>query len=242
MVQLLVRRSCGSFQRLAVSSIPDDSLFSFIAEHGGSLLSLEVPRSEMSDAVVEQVAGRLSAITFLDISSCKKIGARALRAFGKHCKSLAGLRRTMHPLEVLEDVSQDEEALAIALGMPKLRHLELAYLRITTQGVMEILSHCPELEFLDIRGCWDVKLDEEWMMKKRNVGLKVLGPTIVDSYGCQYCEGCSDSSDYSWESMDDDEDGIMEDDYGDEGEQLQVRFYGGGFNEAYSGFDWLSSP
>ncbi|KAL0917076.1 hypothetical protein M5K25_012117 [Dendrobium thyrsiflorum] len=223
MLNLLVRRSCGSFRRLVVSGLPNDSLFCFIAEHSSSLQSLELPSSEITDAVVEQVAGKLSNITFLDISSCKKIGARALKAFGKHCQSLVGLRRTMRPLEVTDMACHDEEAVAIALTMPKLRHLELAYLLLTTQGVLHILLHCPDLEFLDIRGCWDVKIDEK--LKEKYAGVRVLGPDIVDdrSFLDEFSD-YTDSSDYSWEFMDDvydddvyedmsDEESVWNDDY-----------------------------
>ncbi|XP_020575510.1 F-box protein FBW2 [Phalaenopsis equestris] len=254
MLHLLVRRSSGYCRRLAISGLPNDSLFSFIADYAGSLQSLEVPRSEMSDAIVEQVAGSFSNITFLDISSCKNIGVRALKSFGMHCKSLATLRRTMHPLDVAGKVCQDDEALAIALTMPKLRHLELAYLLLTTQGVLQILSHCQELEFLDIRGCWDVKLDER-LVKEKNGKLRVLGPEIVDSYERSFwneCSDYSDSSEYSWDFMDDgdaysedmsDEQSVWDDDVDEQNlERLQVRFYGGGFNEAFAGFEWPLSP
>ncbi|KAL0909276.1 hypothetical protein M5K25_020128 [Dendrobium thyrsiflorum] len=259
MLHLLVRRSSGYCRRLAVSGVPNDSILSFIADYAGSLQSLELPRSEMSDAIVELVAGRLSNITFLDISSCKNIGARAIKSFGLHCKSLVSLRRTMHPLEVAGKVCQDDEALAIALNMPKLRHLELAYLLLTTEGVLQILSHCQELEFLDIRGCWDVKLDEK-LMKEKYPELKILGPDIVDSYERSFWNECSDYSDtseYSWDFMDDDDDddddGVYEDMSDEETvwdddideqnvERLQVRFYGGGFNEAFAGFEWPLSP
>jgi len=219
----------------------------------GSLQTLVLPRSEITDAIVEQVSARLSNITFLDVSYCKKIGPRALEAFGKNCKSLVGLRRTMHPLEVADKVSQDDEAYAIASSMPKLRHLEVAYLLLTTRGVREILSRCKELELLDLRGCWEVKLDES-LLKERHPGLKVLGPQVEDSYERSFWDECSedylDTSDYSWEYMEDgmgvydgdsdDDEGVWDDDHGVEG--LEVRFYGSGFNQAYAGFHWPPSP
>ncbi|XP_072979309.1 F-box protein FBW2-like [Typha angustifolia] len=252
MLQMLIARSCGSVRRLSVSGLSNDSLFSFIADHAGALQTLELPRSQMSDSIIEHVAPRLSNITFLDLSYCKKLGARALEALGKNCKSLVGLRRTMHPLEVADKVCQDDEACAIACTMPKLHHLEMAYLLLTTRAVLDILSQCRDLEFLDIRGCWDVKLDDKFL-KERYSGLKVLGPHVVDCYERNFWDECSDYSDssiYSWdEFMDDgfnvfeggsDEDGIWDDGQGLEG--LEVRFYGGELNDAVAGFDWPPSP
>ncbi|XP_042377094.1 F-box protein FBW2-like isoform X2 [Zingiber officinale] len=240
MLHMLIDRSCGSFRRLSVFGLHTESMFTFIAEHAGSLERLELPRSEISDSIVELIAPRLSSLTYLDVSYCSKIGARAIEVFGKHCRSLVFLRRRMHPLEVTGDYNcQEEEAFAIAKMMTKLHHLEMSYQRSTTQGVLEILSKCRDLEYLDVRGCWEVKLDKKYL-EERHSGLKVLGPEIEDRYEC--VDYYSDTSAYSWRSISDDEDMIWEDINAMEGEDFQVRFYGGGFNDAVTGYDWPPSP
>ena len=116
----------------------DPTVFAFASAR--SLKTLELPRSGISDCIVEDVARRLSNVTFLDVSSCTKIGARALEAFGKNCKSLVGLRRVMHPIDVAGKICQHDEARAIAGSMPKLRHLEIGYMLIATKAVVEIAS------------------------------------------------------------------------------------------------------
>ena len=218
-----------------------------------ALRALEIPRSEISDSIVEAVAPRLSNVTFLDISSCTKIGARALEAFGKHCKSLVGLRRVMHPIDLADKECQHDEAHAIACSMPKLRHLEMGYMLITTEAVAEILGQCRELKFLDLRGCWAV---DDKSLRERPPGLRVLGPRVEDCYENSYWEECSDYSDddssiYSWEFMDDvdgyyavgsDDEAIWDDGHGLDLDNLEVRFYGGGFSESFAGFDWPPSP
>uniref|UniRef100_A0ACD5ZL56 Uncharacterized protein n=5 Tax=Avena sativa TaxID=4498 RepID=A0ACD5ZL56_AVESA len=252
MVHTLIARSGGSFRRISVSGLPNDSLFTFIADHARSLKTLELPRSGISDCIVEDVARRLSTVTFLDVSSCTKIGARALEAFGKNCKSLVGLRRVMHPIDVAGKICQHDEARAIACSMPKLRHLEIGYMLIATKAVLEIASQCHELKFLDLRGCWGV--DSKFLQEKYP-GLKLLGPCVDDCYENSFWEECSDDSDdddsiYSWEYMDDDEYYAIGSDEEDEGiwddgqavEGLEVRFYGGGFGEGHAGFDWPASP
>jgi len=253
MVELLVGRSGGSCRRISVSGLPCDPLLSFIGDHARALRALEIPRSEISDSIVEAVAPRLSNVTFLDISSCTKIGARALEAFGKHCKSLVGLRRVMHPIDLADKECQHDEAHAIACSMPKLRHLEMGYMLITTEAVAEILGQCRELKFLDLRGCWAV---DDKLLRERLPGLRVLGPRVEDCYENSFWEECSDYSDddddsiYSWEFMDDgdgyyagvgsDDEAIWDDGQGLE--NLEVRFYGGGFSESFAGFDWPPSP
>ncbi|XP_007047900.2 PREDICTED: F-box protein FBW2 [Theobroma cacao] len=249
MLQMLINRSSGSLRKLCVTGLPNDRSFSFIADNAKSLQTLRLPRSEISDAVVEQVAGKLSSVTFLDVSYCRNIGAPALEAIGKHCKSLMGLRRTMHPLEVIDKQSQDDEALAIATTMPKLKQLEMAYLLISTQGVLKILENCPKLELLDVRGCWNVKLDDNFVKKFSR--LKVVGPLVVDYFGMKGWDDCSNysgSSGYlAWDfiagdvGVDYDEisDGDWEDDQSME--DVEMRFYDG-FDLDNAAFDWPLSP
>ncbi|XP_057970601.1 F-box protein FBW2 isoform X2 [Malania oleifera] len=249
MLQILIGRSCGSLRKLCVSGLLNDQSFSFIADHAKSLQTLRLPRSEISDSIVEEVAGRFSSITFLDVSNCRNIGARALEAIGKQCKFLTGLRRLMHPLEVIDKVCQDDEALAIASTMLKLKYLEMAYLLISTEGVLNILTNCKELELLDVRGCWNVKLDDKFI--KRFPRLKVVGPLVVDCYETNGWDNCSDysgSSGYlAWDfvagDMDDYDDDLSDGVWDDNQsmEDVELRFYDGlDFDNA--GFDWPQSP
>uniref|UniRef100_A0A5B6ZXQ4 F-box domain-containing protein n=1 Tax=Davidia involucrata TaxID=16924 RepID=A0A5B6ZXQ4_DAVIN len=247
MLQMLIARSCGSLRKLCVFGLSSDLSFSLISDHAKSLQTLRLPSSEISDSIVEQVAGRLSSVTFLDISYCRMIGAPALEAIGKHCKFLTRLRRTMHPLEVIDKLSQDDEALAIAATMPKLKHLELAYLLVGTKSVLAILANCRELELLDVRGCWNVDLDEKFV-KKNFTGLKVVGP-LVDRYEMNGWDNCLGSSSYmAWDfvagEMDDyyDEisDGFWEDDQYIE--DVEMWFYHSFFYAVDAGFDWPQSP
>ncbi|GMY17328.1 F-box protein FBW2 [Fagus crenata] len=254
LLQMLITRSCGSLRKLCVSGLHTDVIFNFIAENAGSLQTLRLPRSEMSDLIVEQIAGRLSTITFLDVSYCGKMGARALETIGKNCKLLVGLCRNLHPLDTAGKPTQDDEGYAIASTMPKLKHLEMAYHLNSTTSVLEILSSCPELEFLDLRGCWDVKLDDKFL-KEKFPKLKVLGPLIMDYYERNEWDDCSDSSDafeyLAWEFVagemgEFDEDDDDESYYGmwdDEGrlEELELRFYEGNGEDAGL-YGWPPSP
>ncbi|PWA35926.1 F-box domain, cyclin-like protein [Artemisia annua] len=238
MLRLLVTRSGGAFREITVSGILNDLTFLFLADHDSdqshlliflvlfefwgtpfgyasarSLHTLQIPRCNISDTIVEQLSTKLSAVTFMDLSYCCKITARALSAVGKSCKALVGFRRNMHPIDIKERRPQAEEALAIAATMHKLKHLELAYNCIDTKSVVEIIERCKELEFLDIRGCWDVKFEEDWL-EKRAPTVKVLGPHIVDQFEGHSC------SDYS------DTDSLI-------GGRLELRFYER-FGENYS--------
>ncbi|XP_050213022.1 F-box protein FBW2 [Mercurialis annua] len=258
MLRMLITRSCGSLRKLCVSSIPDDAFFSFLADHAGSLQTLRMPRSEISDSIAEQIAGRLSTLTFLDVSCCNKIGACALEAIGKNCKLLLGLCRNVELTSTADQLPQNNEAQAIANTMPKLKHLEMAYhLLINTDSVLKILSSCPELEFLNLTGCWDVKLDNN-LLKEKFPKLKVLGPHLLEYYDMndwedycsEYSDAYSDASEYfAWEifsgdmeDFDDDDDDSYDGMWGDEQglEELELRFYEGMDNAALYG--WPPSP
>lgn len=96
--------------------------------------------------------------------------------------------RSMHPLKTTGRPSEDNEAFTIVSTMKKLRRLEIAYNTITDKGVLKILSSCPHLESLDMRGCWGVKLDN--MSLKYNFPKNmVLGPKELGYY--EMLDDCS---------------------------------------------------
>ncbi|GFQ03264.1 F-box protein fbw2 [Phtheirospermum japonicum] len=254
MLQMLIARSCGSLRKLIVSGLGSDQTFLFIANHAQSLRTLRLPRSEINDSIMGKAFGMLSALTFLDLSYCIQIGAQGLETIGKNCKSLTSLRRIMHPLEVMNKLSQDDEALAISATMPRLKHLEIAYLVVGTSSIVEILKNCEHLELLDVRGCWNVNLDEKFM--KRFPKLKVVGPLVVDCYDMNGWDNCSDysgSSGYlAWDFVA----GDMDDDFDDDGyaemvdyflddersiEDVEMWFYDD-VNAVDAGYDWPQSP
>ncbi|KAL3845154.1 hypothetical protein ACJIZ3_002557 [Penstemon smallii] len=250
MLQMLITRSCGSLRKLAVSGFTTDQTILFIANHAQSLQTLQLPRSEIKDAIIEKVAGKLSTLTYLDLSYCINIGAQALEAIGKHCKLITTLRRVMHPLEVIDKLSQNDEALAIATTMPKLKHLEIAYMLVDTSSVIEILENCKQLELLDVRGCWNVNLDERFM--KKFPKLKLVGPLIVDCYYKRYWDNCSDNSGSSgylaWDFVAGDitDDEILNDYWEDEhpvddDDVVEMWFYDD-VDAVDAGYDWPQSP
>ncbi|XP_030455100.1 F-box protein FBW2 [Syzygium oleosum] len=252
MLQMLITRSAGSLRKLSVSGtgLHDDGIFSFIADHAGSVHTMRLPRSEITDPIVESIAGRLSTLSFLDLSYCNRIGAHALEAIGKNCKMLLGLCRNMHPVDTAGKSSLDDEAHAIAFTMSKLRRLEMSYHLVSTQSVLEIIYNCPELEFLDLRGCHHAELDEKFL-KERYPKLKVLGPDVVDEYERNEWEDYSDFSDFSeylaWEFVagevgDYYDNESLDEMWDDEGrlEDLELRFYEG--IEDAGLYGWPPSP
>jgi hypothetical protein len=130
-----------------------------------------------------------------------KISINAIETIGKNCKHLEVFSRKMHPSDTSLMPEENAEAFAIASTMPKLKHLEINYNRINKDGVKKILSSCPDLEFLDLRGCWNVKLDE-MNVNENFPNLQILGPQVHGYYEMNYS---SDSSDFEFDDNDIDE-------------------------------------
>lgn len=229
MLQMLITFSCGSLQKLCVSNVSSES-FTYIVENAPALKSLLLPRNDMIDTIVEQVAPKLTAITSLNLSYSRKLGVRALESIGKHCKSLTWFHWNIHPAEMHDRTSLEDEAHVIAMSMPNLKHLGIAYLLVNTGSVLEILYNCPFLECLDLRGCWNVKLDENFV-KEKFPKLKILGPDVQDDF--EYCHSWDDSeSNYDSDSTD----GVFD----DEG-RFEFSFYQEGYVQ-HTGYGWPPSP
>jgi len=171
---------------------------------GQNLQVLRIPMSDVTDAIVVQVASKLPCLTYLDISCCKQLSSSSLEAIGKHCKSLTHLSRNMHPQGTIGQSPKDDEAFAIAKSMSSLKHLELAYGLVTNAGIQAILSMCKNLKHLDIRGCWNVHMEKSLSDQCQRRKVEVLGPVVRDYYELDH------SDDYSSDS-----DGNMLDDYDD---------------------------
>ncbi|WCJ43493.1 F-box protein FBW2 [Euphorbia peplus] len=254
MLRMLVTRASGSLRKLTVSGLPNDSILQFLADHAGSLQKLQIPKSQISDSVVEQIAGKLSTLTCLDLSNCNEISASALEAIGKNCRFLLRLCRNVELSFSGDHLPADDEGLAIAATMPKLKHLEISYhLLMSTETMLKIIFSCSKLEYLNLTGCWDVKLDRNFLNVKFP-NLKVVGPQVLeycdmDDWG-DYCSEYSDTSEYfAWELLagdmedyDDDDDDSYDGMWDDEQrlEELELRFYQGLNDDGLHG--WPPSP
>jgi hypothetical protein len=175
---MLIARSSGSLRKLSVSGLKTRSSFTFIAKNVGSLRDLRLPRCNMNYYAIARLTIKLSMISFLDLSYSIKIGGNAIKTIGRNCKQLEVFCWNMHPTYTWGKPLEDTKALAIASTMSKLKRLEMVYHLLTNEGALKIISSCPKLECLDLRGCWGVKLDI--MSVKQNFPkLMVLRPQVL---------------------------------------------------------------
>ncbi|XP_054815812.1 F-box protein FBW2-like [Prosopis cineraria] len=204
MLQMLVARSSGSLHKFCVSGLQSDYIFPSIADHAGCLHTLCVPGCNISDSMMEEIAGRLSSITFLDVSNCLNLTANGIEVIGKNCKLLERFCRNMNENHWVsaDKPSQDDEALAIAATMPNLKHLEMTNHVITSDGVRRILCACPKLEFLDLRGFQYGQLGDFYLQNKFP-NLTVLwedSPSMGSDVGVYY-DCLSDDDENLWDEF-----------------------------------------
>lgn len=126
-----------------------------------------MPMSKVTDNTVQKHVGFLQSLTVLDISYCLSITHKSIELIGSNCKSLVEFKRNMpppqpditHPNNGSGSNVDESEAIAVADTMHRLETLELAYGLFSDLGLDAILTKCLKLHNLDVRGCWNVKLE-----------------------------------------------------------------------------------
>ncbi|BFI32173.1 protein MpFBW2 [Marchantia polymorpha subsp. ruderalis] len=192
MVKLVVSRSCGGIRELRVTNLDSDASLHYLAQSRlSSLRTLCIPSSKITEAGLCELILTLPSLVHLDISKCSAIKCKALEVIGQTCESLIRLDRSMWALNLATmGPSDDSEALAIAHNMPKLKHLEMVSGLLTNAGLIAILDKCPDLEYLDVSRCWNVKYGCTMSSKCQKVR--------------QFIGGNTEGSDYDYDEDDDD--------------------------------------
>ncbi|KAF8052683.1 hypothetical protein N665_1520s0001 [Sinapis alba] len=131
-----------------------------------------------TDGLAKALA-KLPLLEELEFSYCSP-SVESLRVVGRSCRNLKTLKLNRLWLLHIPHVS-DDDALAIAETMPRLRHLQLFGNNLTDIGLKAILDNCPDLEHLDLSQCRNVNLYGD--LKKRcseSERIKVF----IEPFGC----------------------------------------------------------
>ncbi|VVB07867.1 unnamed protein product [Arabis nemorensis] len=152
-----VDRSEGGLIAIDIWSFGTDDLLDYIAQRSSNLRSLKLAMcySITEEGFAEAVA-KVPSLEELEVSYCQ-LSEESLKVVGKSCPNLKTLKLNCVGYRLPSNES-DEDALAIAETMPRLRHLQLFGNRLTDVGLNGILDNCPNLEHLDLRQCFNVKL------------------------------------------------------------------------------------
>lgn len=92
----------------------------------------------------------------------------------------------MYLLDSLCKDEPEDDANAIAATMSRLKHLELRYHVISSnECVLNILSGCPQLEHLDLRGSLKVEVDHQ-SLKHKFPKLKIVDLPLSFAGGSEW--------------------------------------------------------
>ena len=149
-------------------------------------LQLSLCDKVSNEGLAEAVKG-FPQLEELDITFCSVYGD-VCESVGKACPQLKCLRLNERWNDVgrglasyEESMDDDTEALGIANNMPELRDLQLIGNNLTNDGLMAILVHCPHLESLDIRQCFNLRIDDAMKSRcARIANLKLPHDAITD--------------------------------------------------------------
>ncbi|XP_077243834.1 F-box protein SKIP19-like [Tasmannia lanceolata] len=156
MARAAVDRSCGQLVEFSVAQFGTDDLLQYVADRAGPFRFLRLVYCyTITDEGLIEAAKKFPLLEELEISYCS-FSKEVLVAVGRFCPQLKCLRLNCSGYKGIEC---DEEALAIAENIPKLRHLQLFGNLLTNEGLEAILGGCPHLVSLDLRQCFNVNLE-----------------------------------------------------------------------------------
>ncbi|XP_077243626.1 F-box protein SKIP19-like isoform X2 [Tasmannia lanceolata] len=151
----------------------------------------------ITDEGLIEAAKKFPLLEELEISYCS-FSEGALEAVGQLCPQLKCLKLNCRGCKGIEC---DEEALAIAKGMPKLCHLQLFGNHLTNDGLQAILDGCRYLVSLDLRQCFNVNLEGSLQKRCMVISDLRLPNDSTDDYGFN-AEIGNDDEDYPCDDED----------------------------------------
>ncbi|CAH2077443.1 unnamed protein product [Thlaspi arvense] len=173
-LRCVVDRSEGGVTEIRVRHCTNQSL-SYVAERCPNLEVLWVKYCpNVTDTSMMKIASNCPMLRELDISYSYGISHKSLKMFGMKCKNLQVMKKNLvDPSEftrfehtglvplLYSDIPAppslgDRVAIAVGRHMPQLKHLELQYSTITRESVVVLCRGCPNLEYVDILGCWNL--------------------------------------------------------------------------------------
>ncbi|VAH83114.1 hypothetical protein VPH35_054543 [Triticum aestivum] len=168
MAQAAVRRSAGRCEAFWAPSLKSLRLISCY---------------KFSDEALMEAIVKFPLLEELELALCSNVGeSGVLGVVGKACPQLKSFRLIKDVLYDSEasDYDKDDEAMGIAT-MRGLRSLQLFGNDLTNKGLTTILDNCCHLEFLDIRHCFNVYMDNTLRTKCARIStLWLILPKLGD--------------------------------------------------------------
>ncbi|KAL6639753.1 hypothetical protein ACP70R_022575 [Stipagrostis hirtigluma subsp. patula] len=156
----------------------DDDFLLFLSEQAPLLKSLRLGRCHLiSNQGLSIAIEKFPLLEELELELCQGVGGKLVfEHVSQACPQLKHFGHTKESYRkrwTRSGNSDYGEALAIA-GMQELRSLQLFCIDLTNEGLAAILDNCRHLEYLDIRNCSNISMDDTLRAKCARIKIKKL--------------------------------------------------------------------
>ncbi|XP_016473729.2 F-box protein SKIP19-like [Nicotiana tabacum] len=156
-----VDRSQGELVDIRLAFFATKESLAYVAERSRKLKRLRIAwcHSKLVPEVFVEVFQKLPLLEELSLTDTA-ITIKGIEALGRFCPRLKSFELKNVSYDIKSIDKPNDEALAIAKNLPALHHLQLIGNSMTNVGLRAILDGCPILVSLDLRGCFNVRLDK----------------------------------------------------------------------------------
>ncbi|KAK1375544.1 putative F-box/LRR-repeat protein 23 [Heracleum sosnowskyi] len=198
-----IDRSQGQLVDLNIELFPTNDLIEFLAqgERSSQLRRLQISHGYgslhkyWSDFFKKVPLLEEIALTFTTISE------ETVAIISQYCPMLKSFTYNNHGWKYSIGMnSADDFVIAVAKGMSQLLHLQLTGNEMSNKGLQAILDGCPNLQSLDIRGCFSINLNESCgkLCKERIKNLR-LPSDSMEGHKVAPTDSEDDYEDYVWD-------------------------------------------
>ncbi|KAJ0975705.1 hypothetical protein J5N97_017670 [Dioscorea zingiberensis] len=165
-----IDRSAGQLEAFFGEYCGNDKLLRYIADRTTSLKKLRlISCYNVSEEGLIEMVNRFPLLEELEITSSSMVD-EVIESIGQACSQLKSFAFNTPWCKFCIDPEYSDrvlnvEAFAVANTMHELHHLHLIGNQMTNVGLLAILNSCIHLKSLDIRSCFNVKLDDNLRAK-----------------------------------------------------------------------------
>ncbi|KAF5176183.1 F-box protein skip19 [Thalictrum thalictroides] len=164
-VKNLVDKSCGELMKIYISDLGTNELLQYIVSNTNKLVSLRIVHCDIyDDGLLEAFTKKFPLLEELELRGCFDCTKQVIEAVGRSCPQLKYFRYNFD--DFCPPIKDEEFACALAKNMPQLRRLQLYGNTVLTNNDLKvILKSCVHLDYLDLRRCRSININEVSLKK-----------------------------------------------------------------------------
>ncbi|KAF3325689.1 putative F-box/LRR-repeat protein 23 [Carex littledalei] len=190
MAKIAIDRSAGKLEEFYADCFATDGLLLYIATRAKTLRTLRLIKCGNGEyyCCPDYLLDIITMLPMLEELEITCVDSTKLcKTIGPVCTQLKCFRwnnfwYSRCSSSSWQSSKHDNEALHIGGNMQELRSLQLIGNEMTNKGLEAILEGCPYLEFLDIRNCFNLVLNENIMTELSRIRYLKLPDNSADEY------------------------------------------------------------